>query len=440
MTSLNSQLDGLEREVIDTIADSRDRLIELTSELIAFDTTAREATDPPREEYAMQQCLAERLRTAGAAIELWEPEASELGDGRQVPEGIGFEGRPQLAATFRGAGGGPSLLLNGHIDVVTPEPVAQWTSDPWRAEVRGDLLYGRGACDMKGGIACIVVAAETLAHLGVNLAGDLVVCTNTDEESSGAGSLAAVTHGVRADAGICPEDTNGELWIACRGSQSFTVTVSGRAGHAEMKQPDWREGGAVNAIEKGQIVLEAIRALQEHWRERPDQRHAHLTPGSIVPTLIRGGEWIVSYPAACDITANVNYVPASADADGYGAAVAAEIERWIVHATSDDAWLREHPPSFRWGPDLPPFEVSTDHPIVATVGDAARAAGDQPRVAWLDSWFDAASFARAGTVMIGYGPGAGGAHGVDEHVAVRDLVTCAQTLALSAMRWCRLGS
>ena len=261
-----------------------------------------------------------------------------------VPDGFSFDGRPQLAARFAGAGGGRSLLLNGHIDVVPSEPRDRWTSDPNQAEVRDGNLYGRGACDMKGGVACMVFAAEVLARLGVRLRGDLIVNTITDEESSGAGGLAAVRHGVRADAGIVPEPTAFEVWVACRGSLTPTFTVTGRPGHAEMAQPHWRDGGAVNAIEKMGVVMDAVRRLREEWRGSPHQRHRYLPPGDIVPVKISGGEWTVTYPAACRMTCEVTYLPGRADAEGWGRDVEAEIEAWIAAAAAADPWLREHPP------------------------------------------------------------------------------------------------
>ena len=125
--------------------------------------------------------------------------------------------------------------MNGHIDVVSAEPVDQWTSPPFRAEVRDGRLYGRGACDMKGGIAAMVLATEVLAALGVSLAGDLLVATNTDEESSGAGGTAIVEHGMRADAGIVTEATGFDTWISCRGSEYGVIRVPGRPGHAEVR-------------------------------------------------------------------------------------------------------------------------------------------------------------------------------------------------------------
>ena len=172
---------------------------------------------PPRDEAKLQGILAARLQALGAEVDLWEPEPTGKGN-RFVPDELDFAGRPQLAARLAGAGGGRTLLLNGHIDAVDAEPVDTWTSHPFRAEVRERLLYGRGGNDMKGGIACLLFALETrCARAGVS-AGDVVFCANTDEESSGAGSLACVAHGVRADAGICAEPTDFDAWVACRGT------------------------------------------------------------------------------------------------------------------------------------------------------------------------------------------------------------------------------
>ena len=182
-----------------------------------------------------------------------------------VPPGLSFEGRPQLIARMVGRGGGRSLVFNGHIDVVSAEPRSEWASDPFVASVRDGRLYGRGACDMKGGIAAMVFAVETLSSLGVSLDGDLLVATNTDEESSGAGGTALVEHGLRADAGVVTEPTGFQTWIACRGSDYGVITVPGRPGHAEVRQPDWRLGGAVNAIEKAVVVLDAIASLRAAW-------------------------------------------------------------------------------------------------------------------------------------------------------------------------------
>ena len=138
----------------------------------------------------------------------------------------------------------------------------------------------------------------------MRLRGDLIVNTVTDEESSGAGGLAAVRHGVAADAGIVTEPTGFEVWVGCRGSLTPTVTVEGRPGHAEMAQPHWRDGGAVNAIEKMRRGAGGVRAAARGVARRADKRHPYLSPSDIVPTMISGGEWVVTYPSSCTVRAS----------------------------------------------------------------------------------------------------------------------------------------
>ena len=435
------KLSALELQVTAEIADAGDELIALASDLIGFDTTARGVGDAAREERQLQEYLAGRLGAAGADTELWEP-GDELAGGPLVPEGLDFRGRPQLIARFPGAGGGRSLLLNGHIDVVTSEPRERWTSHPNRAEVRDGRLYGRGACDMKGGVAAMTFAAETLARLGTGLAGDLLVCTNTDEESSGAGAMALTTRGIRADAGIIPEPTGFDVWVACRGSVLAAIDVPGAPGHAEMPQPSWREGGAVNAIEKAAVVLEAIQRLREDWRGREDLRHPYVSPTSLVPTVISGGEWTSTYPSSCRLTYVVAYPPAHADGQGWASVVEREVAECIAHAAAGDDWLAEHPPAIVWSAGVTPMEIPADAPIVRTIRAAADDLGLGGEVAGLDSWYDGATFTRfAATPAVAFGPsGLDGdrtvAHTVDEFVPVADLVACSQALAVAALRFC----
>ena len=232
----------------------------------------------------LQEHLAAILGAHGAEVVLHEPDAASLRPHPMVPDELAFDGRPQLVARFRGAGGGRTLLLNGHVDVVDAEPRGDWAQpDPFAAVVRDGLLYGRGACDMKGGVASMVVAACTLAELGEPLAGDLIVNTVSEEESTGAGGLFAARL-LQADAAIVPEPSGLDVWVACRGSLLPRITVRGRAGHAGIAPLPPEQGGAVNAIEKMAIVLEAVGRLREHWARRPP--HRHLSPGDCVPTII----------------------------------------------------------------------------------------------------------------------------------------------------------
>jgi acetylornithine deacetylase len=440
-------LTDVERRVCEAIAERRQPLIELAGALISFDTTAREVGEPARQEAALQGYLAQRMAAAGAEVDLFEPDADALAGAPLVPPGLDFTGRPQLIATLRGRGSGRRLLLNGHIDVVSAEPRGAWSSDPFTPEVRDGRLYGRGACDMKGGIAAITLAAETLSGLGIGLDGDIVLATNTDEESSGAGGTALVRRGLRADAGIVTEPTGFQVWIACRGSEYGVIRIPGRPGHAEVRHPDWRAGGAVNAIEKAGVVLDAIASLRRRWAAAPELEHPLLSRPSLLPTMVRGGEWAVTYPSSCELTIAVLYLLRQADADGWGADVRDTVERWIREQSARDDWLAEHPPVIEWWPNhVMPMEISEREPIVAAMLEATADVGRPGRLGGLDSWYDGATFTHlAGIPSIGYGPpgfdpdGVTVAHTIDEYVPVDGLVACAQGVAVAAMRFCGLA-
>jgi len=431
-------LTPLERQVVSTIAGRERELVELVCSLIAFDTVTHSPGALAREEAALQRFLAERLAAHGAEVSVAEPDVALVAGHPMIPAGFSFAGRPQLVARFPGAGEGRRLLLNGHLDVVDVEPRAAWSSDPFQGVVRDGCVWGRGACDMKGGIACMVLAAETLARLGVRLAGDLVVNTVSEEESTGAGGLVSART-LRADAAIVPEPSGLAVWVACRGSLLPTITVNGRAGHAGIapRHPD--DGGPVNAIEKASYLIMAIRRLREEWALRA--RHPYLSPADCVPTMVSGGEWIVSYPAQCRLDCHIEYLP---DARHDGAErVMREFEEWIARAAASDGWLRDHPPVVEWPrPGVPSAEVSPSEPIVAELLDVERDLGRSARLGGLDNWHDGATLiVEAGIPSVCYGPGdIQCAHQADERVPIGELVACAQGIALATLRFCGVVS
>ena len=427
-------LDALERRVCEHVDRRQSELVDLVRALIGFDTVTHTDGAPPRDEAALQRFLAERLAARGAQVRVAEPEPALVAGHPTIPEGFTFAGRPQLVARFPGTGAGRTLLLNGHVDVVDVEPRAAWSCDPFDAVVRDGAVWGRGACDMKGGVACMVFAAEVLAGLGVRLAGDLVVNTVTDEESTGAGGLASART-LRADAAIVPEPSALAVWIACRGSLLARIAVDGRAGHAGLPLRSPAAGGAVNAIEKAAYLIEAIRRLREEWALRP--RHPLLSPADCVPTMVTGGEWLVSYPAACTLDCHIEFLP-DESGDG-GLAVRREFEAWIARAADADPWLRENPPRVEWllGA-VPPAEVSPAEPVVETLVGVERDLGRSGRIGGLDNWHDGATLVvEAGIPAVCYGPGdIFLAHGADERVPIDELLACTQGIALGAMRFC----
>jgi acetylornithine deacetylase len=425
----------VERAVCAAIAGKREQLVELLQTLVGFDTVTHTPGAPPRREAALQTFLADRLRRAGARVEVAVPAADLVAGHPMIPAGFDFAGRPQLVARFGRPGRGRTLLLNGHVDTVDPDPVAEWRHDPFAGDVADDAVHGRGACDMKGGVASMVMAAETLAGAGVELGGELIVNTVTEEESTGAGGLVSART-LTADAAIVPEPTRLGVGIACRGSLLATVTIPGRAGHAAI--PDALEPfGTVNAIEKVELVLAAIRRLRARWRHRPG--HPHLSPPDCVPTEIHGGEWIVSRPASCRLSCHIQFLPDQADERGWGSLVQREFTEAILETTAADAWLAAHPPTVEWTlAGVPPADVETGHPIVTTAVSALQAIGRPGTIAGFDNWHDGATLTVEGGIpAICLGPGdVGLAHTTREHVPIADLVDAAQAIAVTAMRFC----
>ena len=428
--------------VADEVERRRGDLCDLLCDLVAFDTRAPDPDYAPRDEAALQEYVAGRMRAAGLAVRVWEPEVADLPPSRYpIPAGHHFRGRPQLVATAQGTGGGRTLLLNGHVDVVTAEPRELWTSDPFAPALRDGRLYGRGACDMKGGVAAMLLATEVLRALDVPLAGDLVVNTVTDEESTGAGSLAVAASGLRADGGIIPEPTSLQAWLGTRGSLMPAITVDGRAGHAGLAPEHWTAGGPVNAIEKLQVVLDALQRLRREWRcGRTRSTRCSPPPASCRPAWAAASG---SSPTrrARRWSATSSTCRRQADDDGYGTRVEAEIEAHVLAAAQADPWLVQNPPRFDWPGDVPASWVGPEEPVSATTLDAMAALGLPRAVASRTTFFDGPTFTRAGIPTIAFGPGdIAVAHAIDESVPVDELVRAAQVLAVAAMRFCGLAS
>jgi acetylornithine deacetylase len=428
--------------VDDHIEARVDDLVELVRSLVRFDTTSvdlsPESAQRTNEERPLQEYVAERLRAIGAEVDQWEPDASAFSDHPMMPPWHHWEGRPLTVGVLRGAGEGRSLLINGHIDVVSAGEEERWTSPPFAAGVRDGRIYGRGACDMKGGIGAALFALEALRACEVELAGDVIFETVPDEETCAMGTIAAIARGYRADAGLVPEPTRFNLWIATRGLLHGTLSVPGRSAHAEMNQPPWREGGGVNAIQKTMPLLAALDELSAEWGSRDDKQHPLLGVPAVHPTMIRGGVFISNVPERCDVALNTTYLPANADERGFGSAPRGEIERAVATAAGRDDWLAANGPTWSWYTDYPPSEIDPDTPIVDVVVDAARELAVDAAPEGIDTTYDGALLSRfAATPSPAFGPGdLSRAHAPDEWIGIDELVLGARLYARAIAAWC----
>ncbi len=421
-----------EKAILRRIDDRKGDLVDCLVRLIRFRTvTPLFRGRAEGDDYSgLQRFLSDRLADLGFGIELWEADASALDrfPGSGVVPDRDLSNMPILVA--RREGKGPSLLLNGHYDVVPPGVGKNWRHPPFEGVVEGDRVFGRGACDMKAGLAAIVEALRCVVEASAELPGTVVVESVPDEEMTSMGTLACCERNVRADAAIIPEPTDLQVLVAVRGSFGGRIVVSGRAGHSEMAQPPWREGGAVNAISKAAKVVEGLEKLNAEWALQPDKRHRYLPPDSIVPTMIRGGEWDVMYPERVEITFDSMFVPSTKDKRQ-------EIQAALDRIATEDDWMRGHHPTLEAGDYLYGAEIREDEPIVRAASTALKDIGVEARLVGFGSLTDMVhliNYSKVPTVCVG--PSYGTAHAADECVKIDDLVTTTKALALMILRWC----
>ena len=223
-----------------------------------------------------------------------------------------------------------------------------------------------------------------------------------------------------------------QVLIAMRGGIYGKITVFGRAGHAEMTQPHWSKGGAVNAISKACKVVAALEDLSDQWQTQPDKQHKYLDPDIILPTVIKGGEWQVTYPEEVEIDFGAIFIPGTKDKQE-------EIEEQLMRVAATDPWMREHPPEIKFNEEwFYGAEVDENEPIVQVGMQSLADLGVEPKLRGFGSLTDAIHLINYAKVpTISFGPTIKTAHMANEYVEIDELVTTAQALALAIMRWSR---
>jgi acetylornithine deacetylase len=343
---------------------------------------------------------------------------------------LSYEGRPNVVGVLRGSAGGRSILLNGHLDVVDAEPTQAWRHGPWDAAVSGDRLYGRGAADMKGGIASAISAVRALRSSGTVLAGDVIIeLVVGEEEAMGNAVLSSVDRGISADACVFLEPTSLAVCPACRGGFRWRVEVEGQSVHGTRK---WL---GVDAVEKAIYIREQICSLERRWDSKTSHPLFSKFPLDIAvtPDLIRGGEWQGMVPALCVLEGYFEYLP------GDGEDWESEFLGHIDLAAARDEWLDQHRPKTRITERFPAFATDSGAPVVETLQSAFEfATGRRASIRGFNSGCDA--YARAvhdGSPTVIFGPGSlEHAHCVDEFVPLPELFACAETLAAMFVKWC----
>lgn len=389
-------------------------------------------------ETRVNEILCERYEQAGLATSWVAPDPD----------------RRALVGVRSGAGGGRSLILNGHIDTVPPAEGGAWTrGSPWDPVIEGDLLYGLGATDMKASGVSMWLVAQALRDAGVELLGDLQLHSVPGEETGEhfLGTTACVEAGFRADAAIVTEPTNPPrpLTIALVSAPFLwlKLTVEGKATHAGNRPLAIRPGGlgnaiGVNALEKGVKIVQALQELERQWGVT--KTHPYFSPGffNMMPGIFRadpGVPFPAYFPDRAEIHWIIWYPPQQTDEEARQ-----ELVDYILGVCSLDPWLAEHPPTFEWPLVYPPMETPWEHELPQAMASAWQRVTGSPAPppspatpAMFGAAMEGSWLQQLGIPSIAFGPGdLRVAHARDEHVSLDEMILAAKCLAACVVEWC----
>ncbi|WP_157252134.1 M20 family metallopeptidase [Nonomuraea typhae] len=378
-------------------------VVEFTQALVRVPSTNDPARGRNEEPAAM--LVAAKMRSWG-----WEPRVSEAAPGR-----------PSVVAVVEGGLPGPTLMFEGHTDVVTEGDLGEWTVDPFGGEIRDGRLWGRGSADMKSGLAATLYATRALQLAGP-FPGRVKVCALADEEGMMLGVHHFVDSGLAADVdgAIVAEPEAGEICAVAKGALRLRVDFTGKMAHGAMPQH------GRNPIPAAGALIVALAAYQEELQKR-FPAHPHLGEVYVTPTVARAGseEQVNVIPAVASVFVDVRTLPGMSHAD-------------IAERVSGLAGFDGISAEVSVLVDRPAVEVPVDDPVVAAVAEAHRAVtGEEPVYGGVPGSTDGTVLTHWGGVpSVVYGPGGKWiAHQADEYVEVAEIVRCTRVFAEAARRF-----
>lgn len=416
--------DSMKEKVFAIIDSSCSELAELTSALVKFPSLMGD-------EDAIQHFVAERLRADGAEkVDLWYPDIDEM---RKHPafcsSRTSFDGSPDVVGTFCGSGGGRSIILNGHVDVV---PVGEgWDSSPWSGEIKNNRVWGRGSGDMKGGLAANIMAVEAIRKAGIRLKGDVQIHSVVDEEVGGMGTLATIVRGYRADGAIIPECTSMKIINTTIGSTWVRLTIHGKA--ALLACADQ----GVSAIGKAMYIYDKLNDFKNERTVRlahPKLSH-FATPFEINVGKLTAGIWPSSIPDLAVMEIRYGMSPNETVEEAK-----AEFEAYIEAICNEDPWLRDNRPELEWlGTCWQAFSADENSELIQqTKANFEMVRNETTEVTGMACATDGPLYARylgIPFVLIGAG-GMLEAHQVNESISIPDNVDVCKIIAATILDWC----
>ena len=375
----------------------RDPCISLLRDLVAIDSVNPSLVPGAAGEAEIARAIASSMRTLG--LEVLVQDAAP--------------GRPNVVGVLEGRSPGPSLMFCGHIDTVGVDGM----TSPFDPVERDGRLYGRGAQDMKGGVAAMIDAARVLSQ-HPPARGRLVVAAVVDEEYASLGADALVA-GWTADGAVVTEPTDLRIGVGHKGFAWIEVETKGRAAHGS------RPSDGRDAILRMGRVLGALDRLDRELQSRP--AHPLMGTASLHASIIAGGRELSSYPDACRLQMERRTLTRESADDAL-----AEVRGILARIAADD-------PEFEGEARLlfarPPYEIPAGHPLSDALARAAASAGCRTDHVGMSFWTDAAVLGTAGIPSLLFGPGGAGLHSREEYVIVADVLACRDVLASLAEAW-----
>jgi acetylornithine deacetylase len=418
-------MNSSEEKILQTMDRNAENLFQDLAELIGIPSVVGS-------EGKAQEWMAAKMRSMGLEVETFEADREELvKHPAYVTVDWPYEGRPNVIGKLKGAPGVKSLILNGHIDVVSAEPISQWAHDPWGAEVSEGKMYGRGTADMKAGLIANLYAVKTLIEVNAIPKGSITIMSVIEEEAGGGGgTLACLLKGYQADAMLNTEPFL-KVAIAHPGILYFRVKVQGKSIHAG------RSHLGVNAVGKMIPIYETLAQLDEERAKRLHFKLAEMDSGRSCNLNIgtfHAGDWPSSVAGSASMECRISFVPGETKES-----IKKEIEERIAETAVKDPWLRDHPPVVEWfGWHANPWLQEERDPFIQLMlKNGEKVLGSAPTVVGKPAGLDTRFCPEFGMSACAFGPNGGGIHGIDEYVELESVIQTAKIAALTALDWCK---
>lgn len=419
---------NFEERILAEVERNFDKQVDFLEQLIRYPTLRNK-------EGSAQDFIQSALTERGYFVNRFQTDASLVGIHPAFsPATVDYADSWNVIGNRKAAApSGRSLAFNSHMDVVPAGPVERWASPPFEPRRDGDWLYGRGAGDMKAGLAASIFALDAIEAAGLTLQGDVQVQSVVEEEITGNGAATALALGFTADAIISAEPTAERLVRANAGVFKFRLVTRGRSAHPR------QAALGKSAIKMMMVLIERLHDLERKWineiRQEPYFGDIE-NPVSLTIGTISGGEWIASLPSECAVEGRIGIHPNDRKEDRI-----AEFEHFIKQVSlSDPAFGEENSISLTWvgnlndGYILP--EGSEAEDCLRTVHKLVHEGGELPESV-VTAYLDAAVFSvHGGITSLVYGPISQNHHGIDERVNLASLRRVTKTLALFAANWC----